>query len=340
MPASSRARAAPPAAIAWRARRARSRSPRWSPRSTARSASTQCSIHEPVLRAHAISVRPGRIGSRINDVGRHRARGGHARRDGAGAARLPARACRPQPPRPEASAMTGQRRNARHRPHARRGLQIRLRHRHRERAGAARPQRGHRPLHLGQEGRAGMAARLAARMPSATGRQMESPDWAKLRIAPIDYQAASYYSAPKQKDAPEIARRGRSRAAADLREARHSAARARGARRASRSMRCSTASRSPPPSRPSSASSASSSARSARRCASIPSWCANISARSCRRATISSPRSIRPCSATAPSSMCRRACAARWSFRPISASTPPRPASSSAPSSSPTRAAM
>src|SRR5580658_2685351 len=27
---------------------------------------------------------------------------------------------------------------------------------------------------------------------------MESPDWARLRIAPIDYQAASYFSAPKQ----------------------------------------------------------------------------------------------------------------------------------------------
>src|ERR1700722_5820585 len=27
--------------------------------------------------------------------------------------------------------------------------------------------------------------------------KMENPDWAKLRIAPIDYQAASYYSAPK-----------------------------------------------------------------------------------------------------------------------------------------------
>jgi Fe-S cluster assembly protein SufB len=30
--------------------------------------------------------------------------------------------------------------------------------------------------------------------------KMESPNWAKLRIAPIDYQAASYYSAPRQAD--------------------------------------------------------------------------------------------------------------------------------------------
>jgi Fe-S cluster assembly protein SufB len=28
--------------------------------------------------------------------------------------------------------------------------------------------------------------------------KMENPDWAKLKIAPIDYQAASYYSAPRQ----------------------------------------------------------------------------------------------------------------------------------------------
>jgi Fe-S cluster assembly protein SufB len=34
--------------------------------------------------------------------------------------------------------------------------------------------------------------------------KMESPDWAKLRIAPIDYQAATYYSAPKSpKDGPK-----------------------------------------------------------------------------------------------------------------------------------------
>jgi Fe-S cluster assembly protein SufB len=32
--------------------------------------------------------------------------------------------------------------------------------------------------------------------------KMEQPDWAKLLIAPINYQAATYYSAPKQKAAP------------------------------------------------------------------------------------------------------------------------------------------
>src|SRR5579864_6453498 len=33
--------------------------------------------------------------------------------------------------------------------------------------------------------------------------KMEEPHWAKLRIAPIDYQAATYYSAPKRGDAPK-----------------------------------------------------------------------------------------------------------------------------------------
>jgi Fe-S cluster assembly protein SufB len=33
--------------------------------------------------------------------------------------------------------------------------------------------------------------------------KMTEPHWAKLRIAPIDYQAASYYSAPKPKAAPK-----------------------------------------------------------------------------------------------------------------------------------------
>ncbi|MBV9523240.1 MAG: Fe-S cluster assembly protein SufB, partial [Alphaproteobacteria bacterium] len=34
-------------------------------------------------------------------------------------------------------------------------------------------------------------------------RKMTPPEWAKLRIAPIDYQAATYYSAPKKKDGPK-----------------------------------------------------------------------------------------------------------------------------------------
>jgi len=46
--------------------------------------------------------------------------------------------------------------------------------------------------------------------------------------------------------------------------------------------------------------------------------------------TVVPPRSIPRCSPTARSSTCRRACAARWSSRPISASTSATPASSSA----------
>jgi Fe-S cluster assembly protein SufB len=33
--------------------------------------------------------------------------------------------------------------------------------------------------------------------------KMDAPNWAKLRIAPIDYQASTYYSAPKKKDGPK-----------------------------------------------------------------------------------------------------------------------------------------
>ena len=47
-------------------------------------------------------------------------------------------------------------------------------------------------------------------------------------------------------------------------------------------------------------------------------------------ATTSSPRSTRRCSPTARSSTCRAACGARWSCRRTSASTRPTPASSSA----------
>ena len=92
---------------------------------------------------------------------------------------------------------------------------------------------------------------------------MREPTWARVNYPKIDYQDYYYYSAPKKKALasldevdPEILR--------DLREARHSAARAgdagrRGAptrtarrrarARASRSMRCSIRFRSRPPSR-------------------------------------------------------------------------------------------
>ena len=59
---------------------------------------------------------------------------------------------------------------------------------------------------------------------------MREPKWAKVEYGPIDYQNIYYYSAPKQK-AAEVARRDRSGDSAHLREARHSAARARSAAR-------------------------------------------------------------------------------------------------------------
>src|SRR5207245_10948684 len=34
-------------------------------------------------------------------------------------------------------------------------------------------------------------------------REMTEPNWAKLQLAPIDYQAATYYSAPKQNTGPK-----------------------------------------------------------------------------------------------------------------------------------------
>jgi Fe-S cluster assembly protein SufB len=71
-----------------------------------------------------------------------------------------------------------------------------------------------------------------------------------------------------------------------------------------------------------------------------PELCGNISARSCRPPTTSSRRSTAPSFPMAASSTSPRACAARWSFPLISASTSRRRDSSSAPSSSRMRAAM
>ncbi len=59
-------------------------------------------------------------------------------------------------------------------------------------------------------------------------------------------------------------------------------------------------------------------------------WCRSTWARWCPTRTTSSPRSTRRCSPTARSSTSRRACAARWSCRPTSGSTPATPGSSSA----------
>ena len=55
---------------------------------------------------------------------------------------------------------------------------------------------------------------------------MREPTWARVHYPKIDYQDLYYYSAPKKQHGAEVARRGRSGTPADLREARHSAARA------------------------------------------------------------------------------------------------------------------
>ena len=60
---------------------------------------------------------------------------------------------------------------------------------------------------------------------------MREPQWARVDYGPIDYQDAYYYSAPKQLQGAEVARRHRSGDPQDLRQARHPAARARGAAR-------------------------------------------------------------------------------------------------------------
>ena len=94
---------------------------------------------------------------------------------------------------------------------------------------------------------------------------MKEPTWANVHYAPIDYQATSYYSAPKQKKKlnsldevdPELLKR-RSRSSA-------SRSKSRSGSPASPSTRCSTASRWRRRSRRSSRRWASSSARSPRR---------------------------------------------------------------------------
>ena len=144
-------------------------SPTWLPRSTAQIGLTQCSIHAPSCERTDVLSDPAALAARQRDR-RHRARRREPRRDGA---RPHAPSSPTAPSRVSnigfAFAMTEF--HTGHRTHHRRKLQIRLRHRYRERAGAAGPQRRHRALHLGQEGRAAMAARLAARMPSAAGRR-------------------------------------------------------------------------------------------------------------------------------------------------------------------------
>ncbi len=167
--------------------------------------------------------------------------------------------------------------------------------------------------------------------------EMEEVSWAKLDIPEIDYQDAYYYAAPK---------RSRS-SASSTRSIPKSCASTKSSASRSRSRRCSPASK-------------------ARRRVAVDAVFDSCQRRhhfprgaeeggrhlpqhqrgdprisgageevsrlaSFRSATITSPASTARSFPTAPSSTCPRASAARWSCRPISASMPRIPASSSAP---------
>ncbi len=151
--------------------------------------------------------------------------------------------------------------------------------------------------------------------------EMEEVDWAKLDIPEIDYQDAYYYAAPKAKPKlgsldevdPEILR-VYEKLGIPIEEQKVLAG-VEGARKVAvdavfDSVSVATTFREELKARR-----ASSSCRSARRSANIPSWSRNISAASCRSATIISPASTARSSPTAPSCWCPRACAARWSCR-------------------------
>ena len=161
---------------------------------------------------------------------------------------------------------------------------------------------------------------------------MEEPRWPNVHYPPIDYQDIIYYSAPKPKKAAREPGRGRPRAARDLREARHLRSPSRSAWPAWRWTRSST--------RVSVATTfkdklaelgiifcsfSEAVQRPPRAGAQVPRLGGAL------HATTSSPRSTRRSSPTARSATSPRACAARWSCPPTSASTPRTPASSSAP---------
>jgi Fe-S cluster assembly protein SufB len=130
---------------------------------------------------------------------------------------------------------------------------------------------------------------------------MAEPHWPNVHYPKIDYQALSYYSAPKQqptKDSldevdPAILETY-SKLGISLNEQKRLEGVAVDAVFDSVSVATTY--------RASSPSTGSSSARSARRCASTPSWCGSTWARWCPTRTTSSPRSTRRCSPTARSS--------------------------------------
>ena len=144
---------------------------------------------------------------------------------------------------------------------------------------AARPERGRRPLHLGEEGRAGVDDRVAAQGLPALADDEGADLGPTCSYPPIDYQAIFYYSAPKQKkDGPKSLDEVDPEAARDLREARHPAARAGEARGRRRRRGLRQRLGRDDVQGEARGSWASSSARSPRRCRSTPSSCGSTSA--------------------------------------------------------------
>jgi Fe-S cluster assembly protein SufB len=164
--------------------------------------------------------------------------------------------------------------------------------------------------------------------------EMEEVDWANLSIPAIDYQDAYYYAEPKKKPTiasldeldPEI-RRTYEKLGIPIEEQKVLAG-VEGARKVAvdavfDSVSVATTFREELAKAGVIFLSISEAVRS------IRSSSANISAASFRSATTSSPASTARSFPTAPSSTSPRASAARWSCRPISASMPRTPVSSS-----------
>ena len=167
---------------------------------------------------------------------------------------------------------------------------------------------------------------------------MQEPTWANVHYPKIDFQDLYYYSAPKSTEGPKSLAdvdpellKTYAKLGIPLKEQKVLAG-VEGARskvRGSRSMPCSTRVSVVTTFKEELAKAGVIFCSVSEAVKTHPELVRNIWARWCPSPTISTPRSIRRCFPTAPSSMCRPACAARWSCRPISASMPRTPASSS-----------
>ena len=194
------------------------------------------------------------------------------------------------------------------------------------------PRRGRHPADLGAR-RASREFMLEWRLKAYRHwLTMQEPHWAHVHYPPIDYQAISYYSAPKpQEDAPKSLDEvdpklleTYDKLGIPLHE--RAAARRRRGRRGVR-QRLGRARRS----RTSSPRRASSSARSPRPCRSIRSWCEKyLGTRRAVHRQLLRDAELGGVHRRLVRATCRRACAARWSCRRTSASTRRTPASSSA----------